>query len=177
MNPLLFETQRLITRPLNEEDLTSFYDMQSNPNVMRHIKPTMNLEESQQELQRFIRYYQDDTIDFNIWAVVHKDPIQWIGICGVYQNDQLEQEIAYRLRERYWGKGFGKEIAGGLIQYCFKKSSRGALTAYARIGNTGSIKILEKEMNFVNEFYSEKGKSMERKYQISKVEWLQNNIP
>ncbi len=169
----LFETKRLSIRYLKKEDLAPFFDMQSNPNVMRYIKNHMNFEKSKQELERFINYYKDDKIFYNIWAVEDTDSNDFVGLCGVYKNEMFEYEIAYRLRECFWGKGFGREIAKGLIAYCFNKIELKELTAYVSKDNIGSIHILEKEMKCVKEFYSEKN-GIELKYIINKEDKVTN---
>ena len=168
---MLFETQKLIIRPLQHDDLPNFHDMKGNPNVMRYIKATMTYEESQEELYRFIRYYDDKSRFFHIWAVETKENPTLAGICGVYQNRKQEFEIAYRLRERFWGRGIGKEIAKGLIRYCFETIGLEELTAYAARNNTGSVRILEQEMAFADEFYSEEEQSIERKYHLTQESW------
>lgn len=171
---ILFKTKRLVVRHLEDKDVDSFYDMQSNPNVMQYIKKTMNFEQSKKELDRFIGYYKDTSSYFKIWAILENTTNQFVGICGVYQNDASEFEIAYRLRECYWGNGYGKEIAKDLIKYCFDQMELTELTAYVSKGNIGSVRILEKEMNFVEELYSEKENSRERKYKLNKEKSAQS---
>ena len=171
-----FKTKRLIIRKLKETDIDGFYDMQSNPNVMKYIKKHMNRNESELELQRFINYYTNKNTFFNIWAVEKNLTNEFIGICGVYENDKSEFEIAYRLREKYWEKGFGNEIAKELINYCFEKEKLPEIFAYVRIQNSRSVNILEKEMEFVTEFYCEKSKSHERLYRLKKDNWLQHGV-
>jgi len=162
---MIFSTTRLTVRQLNTHDLDDFHDMQSNPNVMQFIKATMNYKQSKKELDRFIGYYSNTSIQFDIWAIEEKNNQDFIGICGIYKNELSESEIAYRLREIYWGNGYGKEIAKELIQYGFQNNIL-ELYAYVREGNIGSQKILEQFMQFEKEFYSEKGKCMERKYSL-----------
>lgn len=176
MKGALFLTKRLSVRPLKDDDLECFFDMQGNPNVMRFIKKTMNAVESKAELNRFTSHYNNRNSFFKIWAVIENDHQQFVGICGVYKNHKSEYEIAYRLRECFWGKGFGKEVAKGLIRYCFEKLGLNELTGYASKGNVDSIKILEGEMSFVKEFYSEKGSSVERKYKIDRTDWLKQQL-
>jgi len=171
-----FKTKRLIIRKLKESDIDGFYDMQSNPNVMKHIKKHMNRNESELELQRFINYYTDKNTFFNIWVVEKILTNEFIGICGVYENDKSEFEIAYRLREKYWKKGFGNEIAKELINHCFEKEKLSEISAYVRIENSSSVNILEKEMEFVTEFYCEKAKSYEKLYRLKKENWLQQRV-
>jgi len=173
---MIFDTERLFIRKLQKSDIDGFYDMQSNPNVMQHIKQFMNRSESANELKRFIDYYENRDVFFNIWAVEKKDDNNFIGICGVYENDKSEFEIAYRLRELYWKKGFGTEIAKGLINHCFEKTNLKEITAYVRVHNNSSINILEREMELKKEFYCEKTNSSERLYKLNKENWLQHRV-
>ncbi len=169
----IFETDRLFVRKLHRNDIADFHDMQGNPLVMKFIKPPMSLEESKKELNRFISYYNKEGSHFNIWAVIEKASDQFVGICGVYVNEKEEYEIAYRLREKYWGNGMGKEIATELIDYCFKILQYEEIVAYVSEQNTGSNKIAKQLMSFENEFYSEKDKCIELAYRQQRDKWLQ----
>ncbi|KAA1245263.1 GNAT family N-acetyltransferase [Aquimarina sp. RZ0] len=169
---MVFDTERVLIRKLCTSDIENFYDMQSNPNVMRHIKKYMNRSESENELKRFISYYENKEIFYKIWAVIRKDNEDFMGICGVYENEKSEFEIAYRLRELYWGKGYGAEIAINLINYCFEKTNLNELSAYVSAQNNSSIYILEKEMEFIEEFFCKKTNSFERVYKLKKESWL-----
>lgn len=151
MGTTIFTSDRLHVRQLELSDLDPFYAMLSNPNVMRHVKPTLNYEESKVELDTFISHYSDKERLYSIWAVTTISGNHFVGICGVYQNQKSEYELAYRLLEQYWGIGYGKEIAHNLIKYCFDHLELPELVAHAASANIGSIKILEKEMNFVLE--------------------------
>jgi len=55
-------------------------------------------------------------------------------------------EIGYRLLERYWGRGYAKEIAEGLVQYT-KALGYTRLIACVADENTASLKILQ-SLNF-----------------------------
>ncbi|GGX05216.1 GNAT family N-acetyltransferase [Aquimarina muelleri] len=77
---MLFDTNRLFVRHLEEDDQEWFYDMQSNSKVILYIKAVMNRKESKTELDRFIGYYKDTTVFFKIWAVVEKCSNKFIGI-------------------------------------------------------------------------------------------------
>ena len=168
MSTTLFTTERLLTRHFSKKDLNAFFDMVGNPEVMRYVKKPLNFEESKNELNRFIGYYTDEESFFHLWAVVEKGSNEVVGLCGVYLNEKSEHEIAYRFRASFWGNGYGGEIAKGLLQYCFEEMKLKELTAYVIKGNKGSIKILEREMNFVEEYFSKKGNVFERKYRLEK---------
>ncbi|TPN81373.1 GNAT family N-acetyltransferase [Aquimarina algicola] len=170
----LFDSKRLFVRHLSLEDLDDFYDMQRNPNVMQYIKPEMNYEEAKKELERFIGYYEDRKKMFRIWAIIEKQTNTFIGICGVYLNKNNEEEIAYRLRELYWGKGYGGEIAERLFDFCFETLDYDELYAYVMEENQGSIKILEKHMSYDKIIHSEETNSKEYIYKTSKENWIQH---
>ena len=164
-----FETARCIIRKLEMDDLEDFYDMQSNENVMRFIKAPLNYEESVEELKKFIAFYSDDSRYFHLWAVEHRENKAFLGICGVYKNNDDEHEIAYRLREKYWGQGLGKEIAKSLISHCIDSLKIDKIVAFADVENSGSIKILNQEMKFVEKFYSSERNRYSHKYKLIKA--------
>ncbi len=164
-----FETDRFVVRKLQIEDLECFYEMQSNENVMRYIKSPLNYDESKYELQKFIDYYTDDTRYFHLWAIEDKCNQDFLGICGVYHNEAKENEIAYRLKEKYWGKGIGREIARSLFFHCMSSLGMTEIVAFVDEENKGSAKILEHEMTFVERFYSEERKRFSRKYMLSSI--------
>ncbi len=162
-----FVTDRCNIRKLRTEDFEDFYEMQSSMNVMRYVKPPLNYEESKMELEKFINYYSDDSRFFLLWAIEQKNTRDFLGICGVYHNELNENEIAYRFRENYWGMGYGSEVARALISHCFSEFEIKEIVAHADEENTGSLKILEREMKFVERVFSEKSGRHERKYILS----------
>ena len=152
---VIFETERFIIRKLRLEDLEEFYDMQSNENVMRYIKAPLNYEESEAELEKFIGYYSVSSRYFYLWAIESMDTQEFAGLCGVYHNAAKENEIAYRLREQFWGRGIGSEVVKKLIYHCMSTLSLPGIVAFVDEDNVGSVKILEKEMEFLERFYVE----------------------
>lgn len=165
---ILFETDRLMVRHFAKRDLDDFYDMQGNPAVMRFVKPPLTYEQTVEELDRFIGYYARRDLLYRIWAAVDKSTSALVGLCGVYLNDKEELEIAYRLREKHWGQGYGREIARGLIDYCFNTLQYDELVAYVAKDNVGSVKILQREMELWAEFYSRKDRWVEQIYRVSR---------
>ncbi len=164
----LFETGRLRMRHFAAYDLDDFHDMQGNPAVMKFVKPPLTYEQTAEELARFMGYYARLDLLYRIWAVADPSTDSLVGLCGVYLNEKQELEIAYRLREKHWGQGYGREIARGLIDYCFNTLRYDELVAYVCQDNVGSVKILQQEMKFQTEFYSEKDQWIELVYRVSR---------
>ncbi len=146
------------------DDISSFYDMQSSKNVMQYIKAPLDYEESEVELEKFIGNYTSGSRFFHLWAIVSKDSNDFVGICGVYHNGKKENEIAYRLREPFWGMGIGSEVAKKLISYCFDDLGMERIVASADKANIGSVKILDREMNFGSQYFSEERDCFVRRY-------------
>ena len=164
---MIFETSRLKIRNFELSDLAEFHIMQSNPNVMKYIKPPLSYSESQLELEKFIGFYSNEDKFYNLWAITNRQNGKFTGLCGVYLNRQNEYEIAYRLTESAWGNRYGDELATGLFSYCLEKLQLPEIIAYAYTTNIPSINILEKHMIFVNESIDGESGILGRKYKLS----------
>ncbi|MFT6334454.1 MAG: ribosomal-protein-alanine N-acetyltransferase [Halioglobus sp.] len=170
MCDIIFTTERLRVRQLTLEDFDAFYIIKSSPRVMQFINPALNYEEAKAELDKFIGYYSDPDKFYNIWAVTSSETSEFVGICGVYQNQQSDYEIAYRLTESAWGYGYGSEIAASLIHHYLQEFKIPQLVAYVYTENIPPFKILEKHMTFVEESVHEATGKIGRKYTISRIE-------
>lgn len=141
---MFFETKRLYTRELRIDDLEKFVEMQNNTNVMKYITgKKKSREESTKELENIIRSYKHDGQKL-IMGVFEKENNNFVGTCAVIKNLDEEYEIGYRFDEKYWGFGYGTEIADCLVNYAFKNMGIGCLYAYVDKENYPSVKILEK---------------------------------
>lgn len=101
-------------------------------------------------------------------AVVTKSETEFIGLCAFLKNNENDEEIGYRLREKYWRMGFGTEIAKGLIKFGFEQLKMNKITADVDIRNLHSVKILEKIMNPTKAFFNETDNCIDKRYEILK---------
>jgi RimJ/RimL family protein N-acetyltransferase len=164
---MIFETERLQVRPLNSEDSDLFFELMSNPNVMHPIPQNVfTRAESNSKLNELIRL--EKSSNTKIWGLAKKKHNALIGFCGFLKNNENDDEIVYRLIERFWGIGFGTEIAKGLIEYAFDMLDIEKITADVNLENKKSSKILEKFMKPVSKFFNEKDNCMDRRYEITK---------
>ena len=171
---MIFNTERLLIRALEIIDEAPFFEMMGNPNVMNPIPlEALSRDESKANLLNLLS--KKDPRIINIWALTLKEDGAFIGICGFLINNEDEGEIAYRLIERYWGFGYGTEIAKALIEYGLNKKGYKTITADVNIENLKSVKILEKFLLPVKEFYNKKDKCVDRRYAISKSAYYAGN--
>ena len=141
---MIFETNRLLVRKLDPEDLTGFHEMQSNPNVMKFVdKNPKSLKEHQLELENLISKYNENGNDFWIYAVVSKGDNIFLGTIAFVKDELGNDEIGYRFLEKYWNLGYGTEVLNGMISYA-KDEGLTNLIAYVSEENIGSIRTLEK---------------------------------
>ena len=167
---MIFETDRLLIRKLLENDSDLFFELMSNPNVMNPI-PQKIFTRAKSDSKLFELISLEKTSNTKIWSLTERGSNKLIGICGFLKNNENDDEIAYRLIERFWGKGYGTEIAKGLIEYSFEKLNLERITADVNTENIRSSKILEKFMNPVQVFYNKKDKCTDRRYEITKTDY------
>lgn len=167
---MIFETERLLIRKLNKDDSELFFELMSNPNVMNPIpQKVFSKIESDTKLTELISLEKSSKT--KIWSLTEKENDSLIGICGFLKNNENDNEIAYRLIERFWGKGYGTEIAKGLIDYSFEILNFEKITADVNTANKKSSKILEKFLKPVREFFNKKDNCTDRRYEITKTDY------
>jgi RimJ/RimL family protein N-acetyltransferase len=172
----IFETERLSIRTLKEEDSDGYFDMMGNPNVMNPIpRKAMTREESNNHLKNFLKMDQA-TSTIKVWAIELKVENKFIGLCAFLKNNDNEDEIGFRFREKYWKNGFGTEVTAGLLKYGFQQLKIYKITADVDTRNLNSIKILEKFMTVKKEFFNESDNCIDRRYEVIKNNWIQLEI-
>lgn len=156
MQPTL-ETERLILRPLSEEDVGWLFEMDSDPEVMRYI--TVHLPESEEAcrtwVQRLKTLYEDAGSRYGFWTVVEKrtgHACGWITVRPAmdyrfanevhFQPGQVE--LGYRFRRRFWGLGYATEGSQALIDHAFADAAVDAIVAVALAANRASTRVMEK---------------------------------
>ncbi len=165
----IFETERLLIRTLKKDDSDDYFDMMGNPNVMNPIpRDVMTREESNDHLNNFLNT-EHTASDRKVWAIELKSENKFIGLCAFLKNNENEDEIGYRLREKYWRKGFGTEVTVGLLKYGFERMKMDKITADVDTRNLNSVKILEKFMTAKKEFFNQSDNCIDRRYEIIKT--------
>ena len=121
MELYIFNTNRLSVRQFNAKDENHFIELLSDPDIINPIpQQVFEFDEILSKFKSFSNYDEDVLEkDKTIWGVYEINKNELIGLCGLLTNDENEREIAYRFRKIFWKKGYGTEIAKGLIDYCF----------------------------------------------------------
>ena len=169
----IFNTPRLQVQKVKKNDVSFFMELLSAPEI---IDPVPQAPMTEEEMKAMFEdsVLSDGSIfdkDRVIWGIYEGDKTELIGLCGVLTNDEGQREVAYRLRKKYWGVGYGTEVTKYLIDYCFDELKLETLAADANIENMGSVKILEKYFTAVRDFFNEKENCTDRRFILKKEDW------
>lgn len=142
---LRIETDRLILRPWQEEDLEDFYAYASVDGVgqMAGWLPHRSIQESKIILDMFRK--EKKTL-----ALECKENGRVIGSLGLEDinfpdAENLQgREIGYALSREYWGRGLMPEAVNAVIEYCFRELGFDWLTCDHFVWNRQSRRVIEK---------------------------------
>ena len=102
-SPVVFETERLAFREMNQDDFLDLAEMLQNPKVMYAYEHDFSNSDVQQWLDRQIGRYRD--YGFGLWAVISKTSGVMVGQAGLtmqpYRNKDV-LEIGYLLKKEFW---------------------------------------------------------------------------
>lgn len=148
-NNFIFDTNRLLIRKLQLSDVDNLYKLEREKEVVKYITgKVLTYNETEKKLKKWLVTFDYEN-GYGALAVILKDNKEFIGICGIIENN----EIGYRFLPKYWRKGYGKEILEGLILYA-KTLGLKKLIAEVVKENIGSLELLKKfNFNIIKEQY------------------------
>ena len=141
------ETERMILRPWQKDDLTDFYEYASVDGVgqMAGWLPHRSMEESKTILHFFIN-------DKKAFALELKENGKVIGSISLDEQDEdIEltekskgRELGFALNKKYWGRGLMPEAVCAVVSYCFFELDFDWLCCGHFLWNDQSRKVIEK---------------------------------
>lgn len=142
-----FETERLLCRELIASDDAGMFELDSNPNVHRHLgnNPVKSIDESREHIALIRQQYRDYGI--GRWAVILKETGEFIGWSGLkveknVNNHQQFYDLGYRFIEKHWGKGYATETAKAFVDFGFNQMNLHTINAYTDADHLASQKVL-----------------------------------
>lgn len=115
---MVFETERLIIRDFNQDDIDLIYNINNDPECIQFNGwDSMSHQDCQRVLNGWIDQYAHKP-GIGAFCVESKIDNNKIGMAFIVETKNIgEFEIGFRLRRSQWGNGFAKEIARVFIQY------------------------------------------------------------
>src|SRR3977135_2201005 len=143
---VILETDRLLLREYVEDDAQAFFDLNSDPEVLRFVpdKALLNVEQARQILvDHPIADYRKH--GFGRGACILKSTGEQIGFAGLKYLEELgEVDVAYRLMPSHWGQGLATEAALASVRYGFAELGLRRIIGLVMPENIASVRVLEK---------------------------------
>ena len=121
-DPFPLDTPRLQIRPLTPSDFDFYFAMQSNPAVMRYIRPPESDPEAVKARMATLMQYAHDNPGLGSMLGAWKTNGQPVATC-VLRHLEFQPgndlELGYIIEPGHWGLGLATEIAGCLARYAF----------------------------------------------------------
>jgi ribosomal-protein-alanine N-acetyltransferase len=154
----ILETERLLLRRVDKNDVNEIFSMRSNAETMQYIpRPlVINKEEALSHIALL-----DSGIEKNEainWAITFKGENKLLGIIGFYRTkfEDFRSEIGYMLLSENHGKGIASEAVERALDYSFNEMNLHSIEAVIDPRNYASERVLQKN-GFIKEGYFKKG--------------------
>jgi len=155
--PPIFETERLLLRPVRDGDVNQVYAIYSDVVALEYFarEPL----ESRDEAEKMVAESLVPDLDqkARVWAICLGDNDLMIGTFTLFHIDEANRraEVGYILDRSSWGKGYASEALQRIIDHCFDDLGFARLEADVDPENAGSLKLLERH-GFEREGYFRK---------------------
>lgn len=152
MKTIVIETPRTYLREFDTVDAKDLFDLNNDPDVMRYTGdvPFTSIDAAREFISRYDHYQQ---YGYGRWALITKSN-EWLGWCGLKFNpDANIVDLGFRLKKKYWGKGFAYEAGSHCLSFAFNHLQIPSIIGRAAEPNVRSIELLLKlGMKFKNSF-------------------------
>lgn len=143
----VFESERIIIRPLKESDEEAVYEGARHEEVARYLIRLPHPYPREITLP-FIRgkikeFEEGSGYSF---AVELKETGRLIGIVGLHEVDAKDKsaKLGYWLAKEHWGKGLATEAVGLLLEFAFQEAGFHRVEGSAFAENKASQRVQEK---------------------------------
>lgn len=138
----LFETERLLLRPVSYEDCEDFYRLVSPSQSLPFIFPRPSSRKESDEL--LVHSFMREPL--GIWAIEEKASQQMIGVVRLEKLDERlrQADLAYFLHQRAWGQGLMTEAVKNILFLAFTRLDLESLSIHTHLENQASQRVAEK---------------------------------
>lgn len=146
MNLKTFQTERLILRPMMEEDADFILELLNDPSFIRYIgdRKIRTIEGAKGYITNgpVASYAQNG---FGLYLVELKESGESMGMCGLIRRNTLKDvDIGYAFLPKFWSRGYALEAAREMKRYAQEELGLKRLVAVVDPENPASIHLLEK---------------------------------
>jgi RimJ/RimL family protein N-acetyltransferase len=142
----MIETDRLLLRPMREDDVEALLGVFGDPRVMAAFESQpFDLPRMERWVRRNLEH--QEKYGYGLFTVILRETGQPIGDCG-YEWMEFEGldvvELGYDLRSDHWGRGLATEAALAARDYALDTLGLPGLVSLIRQENMASRRVAEK---------------------------------
>ncbi|MEB3215009.1 MAG: GNAT family N-acetyltransferase [Nostocales cyanobacterium 94392] len=142
---LIFETQRLLLKPILESDLSTLHSILINPYVRNYLcdDQILSLQQVEQMLMESQKLFNEQK--FGLWLIETKNQQEIIGFVALwYFFDEKQPQLVYALLPEATKKGYATEAATKILEYCFNSLGYQYILASCDRPNVDSTKVAQR---------------------------------
>jgi len=144
---IVLTTPRLCLRQFTQDDAGLWFDLNSDPEVMRFLGPAPSLEKLRDEIIPFhlAAYRQYDRL--GTWAAEDRatgEFLGWFTLRPGPGQDISNVELGYRLRQVTWNRGYATEGSAALVEMAFAELGVERVFGHTMTVNSASRRVMEK---------------------------------
>ncbi len=140
-------TPRLLLRRWAPADLEPFAALNSDPEVMRHIREPVTRAESDAFVDAIERQFESR--GYGLWAVEVRDTGAFVGFTGLARQTfeapfNPSVEVGWRLAREAWGHGYATEAARAALEFAFDVLELDEVVSITTVGNVRSQAVMRR---------------------------------
>jgi RimJ/RimL family protein N-acetyltransferase len=138
------ETDRLLLRPLVEEDLDAYAAMMADPDVVEFLGTApLGRDDAWRSIALFLGHGVLRGWTNN--AVIEKSTGRCVGRCGLWQPEGWPGlEVGWTLAREVWGRGYATEAASAWRDWAFANLDAEELVSVVHRDNARSVRVAER---------------------------------
>jgi RimJ/RimL family protein N-acetyltransferase len=136
-------TERLVLRPLRQDDIDAFAALCADDEVMRWLGGTMDRQTAWRHMATLTGHW--DLRGFGRWAVELRDTGELAGHVGLwYPEGWPAIEIGWAIARPAWGRGIATEAARASLDYAWSEAGLERIIHLIRDDNERSQSVARK---------------------------------
>ncbi|AZJ35667.1 GNAT family N-acetyltransferase [Tenacibaculum singaporense] len=141
-----YQTERLIIRPTNAEDINFIFNLFNSPKWIENIgdRNITSTTHAKQYIET-VMLKQLKKLGYSSYTVIRQSDNQKIGTVGLYDREGVDGiDFGFAFLPQFEGKGYAFESASKIKEAAINEFRIQNLVAITRPSNTGSQKLLNK---------------------------------
>ena len=142
------QTERLLLRPWQPEDLGEFTRLLTDPEVTRYIivNEPFTPQDVAEVSARTVEHWEHN--GFGAWVAIEKATGRWVGRIGL--NEILDWpgpdkvEVGWELHQEFWGRGLATEGGRACVRYGFEVVGLARIMSATMATNAASRRVMDK---------------------------------